>query len=161
MTKPKHLRYLEEFSDEIESLELDPGDVVGTLGEGKQSILLYLVSDPDGGHELLYFSPYYVEIALSRGKPYCVDSAFLVKERRPFFKPVFQPDRSGFFSVYDDDTSVPAYKIHKGTELHNYGSMIEGLNLPEGSIVPLTKARTLGRLVKRLEAHGLGRSKKK
>lgn len=138
MTKPKHIRYLEQFSDRIENLDLDPGAVIGCVGEDRKSIHLHLVEDSKGASELLSVSPFYVELKLGYGNPAVVDSVFLIRGHGSAVVP-----------------NQPMYLVSGGSDLHNYGSVISGMNLPEGSIVPLTKPRTLGSIVRKLENCGL------
>ena len=139
MTKPKHVQYLERFSKRLEDLDLDPGEIVGTVDESGNSILLRLVAESGGGSELLFFRPYHIELKLGYGKPDQVESVFLVSERDTFAGVV--------------DTQM--YRVNEGSELHSYGSLIAGVNLPEGSMVPLCKSRTLSELSRKLERYGL------
>lgn len=140
MTKPKHVKYLEQFSERLEDMDLNPGDVVGMLGNHNSCIRLHLVADSDGGSELLSFQPYYVELVLGHGKPEYIERAFM------------------YYGPKTLDSESKLYKINTGTDLHNYGSILEGMNLPPESVIPLTKATTLSRIVKRLERSGLGHS---
>lgn len=139
MTKPKHVKYLEQFSKRLEDLDLDPGAVVGMVAEDKDRILLRLVADSGGGSELLFFRPYHVEIKLGYGKPDQVESVFLVRERDEF--------------TWTDHS--PMYEVNGGSELYSYGSLIAGVNLPDGSVVPLCKSRTLTEIANKLERQGL------
>jgi len=139
VTKPKHVKYLEEFSEKIDYLNLRPGDIVGSFERGKKNILLYFVED---GERSLPLSSNYVELGLGYGNPTWIESAFLIREDLDVDSPKLED-------------GAPIYKVNEGSDLHNYGSVISGMDLPEGSIIPLTESRTLGSIVRKLENCGL------
>lgn len=142
MTKPKHVKYLEEFSEKIDYLNLRPGDIVGDLGEDNKSILLYFVECANSVPDSLKYNDHHVELSLGYGKLPWVESAFLIGKR----------DISG----PNDDIHL----INEGCDLHNYGSLMASIILPTESVIPLTKSRTLGNIVRKLENYGLNDCKK-